>query len=152
PDSLASVFGNFGPNATVSVGSVGARILYASANQINFLVPASTPLGANTVRVGSLSVPATIAAVSPAIFPGAYLLIRVRDGQQTVEIVTGAIDLGPSGDQVYLSLYGTGIRGAAQNRVTVKVQGMDVPVFYAGAQPDFVGLDQVNILLPRELA
>jgi uncharacterized protein (TIGR03437 family) len=153
PDSLVTAFGtNFGPNATVTVGTASARILYSSSTQINFLVPASTPLGSSTVRVGSVSVPATLAAVSPAIFPGAYLLIRVRGDQQTVETVTGPIDLGPEGDQVYLSLYGTGIRGAPQNRVTVRVQGLDVPVLFAGAQPDFVGLDQVNILLPRSLA
>jgi uncharacterized protein (TIGR03437 family) len=36
--------------------------------------------------------------------------------------------------------------------VTVKIGGMDAEVQYAGRQPEFAGLDQVNVLLPRELA
>jgi len=40
--------------------------------------------------------------------------------------------------------------GAAQ--VTVKVNGLDAPVPYAGPQLQFAGLDQVNVRLPHALA
>ena len=56
-----------------------------------------------------------------------------------------------STEQVYLELYGTGIRHAKS--VTVTVGGADVPVLYAGAAPGFAGEDQVNIgPLPQSLA
>jgi uncharacterized protein (TIGR03437 family) len=62
------------------------------------------------------------------------------------------IDLGPSGDQIYLSLFGTGIRGF-RSAVGATVGGRDVPVIGAAAQPQFAGVDQVNIgPLPRNLA
>jgi uncharacterized protein (TIGR03437 family) len=53
---------------------------------------------------------------------------------------------------VYLSLYGTGIRGAANGTLQVLLNGDSVPVLFAGAQPTYPGLDQVNIALPASLA
>jgi uncharacterized protein (TIGR03437 family) len=47
---------------------------------------------------------------------------------------------------VYLTLYGTGLRRASA--VGVTVAGFRVPVLYSGPQPQFPGLDQVNIELP----
>jgi uncharacterized protein (TIGR03437 family) len=63
-----------------------------------------------------------------------------------------AIDLGPPTDQAYLALFGTGIRNAGAVQVTVKVNGLDAQVSYAGPQPQFAGLDQVNVRLPHALA
>jgi uncharacterized protein (TIGR03437 family) len=42
-------------------------------------------------------------------------------------------------------------RGALET-VKSKVGEVDAPVAFAGAQGSFVGLDQVNLLLPRALA
>jgi uncharacterized protein (TIGR03437 family) len=53
---------------------------------------------------------------------------------------------------VYLSLYGTGLRGAGQAAVSVTVAGKPMNVTYAGAQPQYPGLDQVNVLLSPSLA
>jgi uncharacterized protein (TIGR03437 family) len=48
---------------------------------------------------------------------------------------------------VYLSLYGTGIRNRSSLAgVTVTIDGISVPVLYAGPQQT-EGLDQVNVLL-----
>jgi uncharacterized protein (TIGR03437 family) len=69
---------------------------------------------------------------------------------------------------VYVSLFGTGWRfanstpvGAApeltsevaapRHTVIVEVNRQPVEVLYAGAQPEFLGLDQINIRLPRDL-
>jgi uncharacterized protein (TIGR03437 family) len=168
PDSLATAFGrSLAPNTAVTVAGISAEVLYASAGQVNFLVPASLPEGIATVTVtsstGSASVPATTAAVAPALFTlnaaglVAGYVVRVSQGSQTVEPISDPIDLGPTGGssptaQVYLCLFGTGIRGAPAGQVSVRVQGIDAPVIYAGAQSQFAGLDQVNILLPIELA
>jgi uncharacterized protein (TIGR03437 family) len=35
--------------------------------------------------------------------------------------------------------------------VTANIGGTNVPVFYAGPQPSFEGLDQVNLSLPLSL-
>ena len=57
-----------------------------------------------------------------------------------------------TGAPVFLSLYGTGIRGRSSlANVKVTVNGIGVPVQYAGVQPTFLGLDQVNVQLPAEL-
>jgi uncharacterized protein (TIGR03437 family) len=52
-----------------------------------------------------------------------------------------------------LTLYGTGFRNRSSlANVQVTVNGVSVPVQYAGAQPSFPGLDQVNISLPAALS
>jgi uncharacterized protein (TIGR03437 family) len=57
-----------------------------------------------------------------------------------------AVPIDPGLDApVYLSFYGTGIRGAKE--VTMTVGGEDVPVLYAGPQPTNPGLDQINVPL-----
>jgi uncharacterized protein (TIGR03437 family) len=63
--------------------------------------------------------------------------------------LTTPIDLGPETDEVYLLLFGTGIRGGKS--ATVKIGGVDAPVTYSGPQGSLVGLDQVNVKLPRAL-
>jgi uncharacterized protein (TIGR03437 family) len=92
----------------------------------------------------------------------AALVLRVHaDGTQAVENVyqvgpsTGTvlplpIDLGPDTEQVYLLLFGTGVRNA--QGVTATVGGTQVPVLFAGAQGTYVGEDQINLgPLPRSL-
>ncbi|MCI0391789.1 MAG: hypothetical protein MOB07_23850, partial [Acidobacteria bacterium] len=52
-----------------------------------------------------------------------------------------------------LILYGTGIRfRSSLGAVRSKIGGLDTEVVYAGLQGFFVGVDQVNIRLPRSLA
>ena len=56
------------------------------------------------------------------------------------------------GGKAYLVLYGTGIRNrSASEAVICNINGSSFPVVYAGAQADFAGLDQVNVLLPGDL-
>ena len=89
---------------------------------------------------------------------------RVRSGVSTFEAITHfdtaqnrivavPCDLGPVTDQVYLALYGTGVRNrSALSAVTGKIGGVDAQVVYAGSQNSFVGVDQINLLIPRSLA
>ena len=56
-------------------------------------------------------------------------------------------------DQIFLQLYGTGIRYTpGLSKVTCTIGGKDAQVLYASAAPGFVGLDQVNVKLPDGLA
>jgi uncharacterized protein (TIGR03437 family) len=49
-------------------------------------------------------------------------------------------------------LFGTGIRfRSSVSTVIAAIGGEYAEVSFAEAQPDFVGLDQVNVLLPRSL-
>ena len=68
------------------------------------------------------------------------------------QYVPQPIDFGPAGDRLFLVLFGSGIRGrSAPGAVTVRIADLDIKPDYAGAQPSFVGLDQINFEIPRSL-
>jgi uncharacterized protein (TIGR03437 family) len=149
-----------------------ATLFYASPTQLNFEIPAGTAVGSATVSIqnqNGTTQTATIqiGSVSPGLFAlsgsglVAALVLPVTSGvQQPLQpvyqfasgnVVPLPINLGPSAEQVYLEMYGTGIRNA--NSVTATVGDLGVPVLFAGAAPGFAGEDQVNIgPLPRALA
>ena len=63
------------------------------------------------------------------------------------------VDLGPEADQVFLVLFGSGLRARSSlAAVSARIGGAEAQVTYAGPQGDFLGLDQVNVRLARELA
>jgi uncharacterized protein (TIGR03437 family) len=120
---------------------------------------ASTVLNITRVAPGVLTANATGQGIAAAT------VLHVRaDGLQTVENAAvydadkglwepNPIDMGSDRDQVFLMLYGTGIRHrAAASSVTATVNGVSVPVQFSGAQPTYPGLDQVNLRLPYSLA
>jgi uncharacterized protein (TIGR03437 family) len=180
PDSLVTLYGaGFATGSRVEVldaanNRVAATVLFANASQINFVLPGATGLGNARVAVinpdgfASHTAVAPVQRVAPALFsasangrgPAAALAFRVEaNGSQTpVRVFTCA---GPlicltneiqlrDDRPVYLSLYGTGMRGRS-GPATVTVGGRPVPVLYAGPQSEFAGLDQVNIQLPASL-
>ena len=54
--------------------------------------------------------------------------------------------------RIYLTFYGTGFRQRSSlSGITVEAGGIVLPVLYAGAQPVYPGLDQLNVELPRSL-
>ena len=62
------------------------------------------------------------------------------------------IDLGASTDTTVVVFFGTGLRKAAlPANVRATIGGVDAPVLFAGAQGEFVGLDQINVQLPQSL-
>jgi uncharacterized protein (TIGR03437 family) len=162
-----------GPNAVER----SAPLFFVSPEQINFQVPAGTALGNATVFVYLNGLTITsgavrLVAVAPSLFAAnangqgvaAALVLRVKaDGTQSFEPVAGfdqsqqkfvprPIDLGPETDQVFLILFGTGLRNrSALGAVNVNFSDVNATVSFAGAQGDFVGLDQINVALPRHL-
>ncbi len=154
-----------------------APLFFVAPAQVNYQMPPGTAPGAATVTItsgaGTVSVGTVqIAAVAPGLFTAdasggglaAATALRVKaDGSQQFEpvarfdaaqqkFVAAPIDLGPETDQVFLLLFGTGIRfRSALSAVTAKVGGVDCQVGFAGAQGGFVGLDQVNVRLSRAL-
>ena len=81
-----------------------------------------------------------------------YEPITVFD-QTLNQYVPVSIDLGPPEEQVFLILFGTGIRARSSlTAVNLTVGGEIAEVNYAGPQNTFVGLDQINGRLSRNLA
>ncbi|HZS08565.1 MAG TPA: SBBP repeat-containing protein [Blastocatellia bacterium] len=152
-------------------------LFFVAPTQINYQIPPGTALGRATVTVLNSSntiVSAgiiNVAPISPALFtadasgggaPAAFAIRVKANGEQVYEqVANGAtpiqMDLGPQGEQVFLILYGTGIRGrSSQSAVTVNYlsNGTSVAttgVDYADQQGSFAGLDQLNLVLPRTL-
>jgi uncharacterized protein (TIGR03437 family) len=156
-----------------------APLFFVSPSQVNYQVPPGTAGEAATIIVSNeagANFTETVCreAVAPGLFsanadgqgvPAAYVLRVKPNGVRSTEqvsvldqtqnrFVPVPIDLGPEGDQVFLVLFGTGIRGrSGLSVVRCTIGGVAVPIGFAGATPDFIGLDQVNIgPLPRALA
>jgi uncharacterized protein (TIGR03437 family) len=148
-----------------------ASLVYASPTQINCILPAGmAPGGASLSIVGS---PGAARTAAFNIVPSAAGLFSANaSGQgvaaanvQTVHaggastianaavfdpargaFTPAAIDLGVSGDQVYLILYGTGLRGVSSaDAASATIQEQRVPILFIGATPGYPGLDQVNL-------
>ncbi|MEZ5393526.1 MAG: hypothetical protein R2724_11780 [Bryobacterales bacterium] len=108
-----------------------------------------------------------IEAVSPGIFSAAssgsgvaaavYLSVgsggdRAQGVIFDANLVPVPLDLGSAGSELYIFLFGTGLRNAS-GEVTVTVDGVPVPFSGPVAQGQFDGLDQLNIgPLPLSLA
>jgi uncharacterized protein (TIGR03437 family) len=125
--------------------------------------------GNGTVSTGT----ALIHAIAPSLFAAnadgqgvaAAVALRVKaDGSQQFEpvsqfdaaqnkFVSIPLDLGPTTDRVYLILFGSGIRfRSSLSSVIATIGGTYAQVSFAEAQPGLVGVDQVNVLVPRSLA
>jgi uncharacterized protein (TIGR03437 family) len=155
-----------------------ASLFYISSTQVNFLVPPETASGLGQITIANDSggifrsvplirspAPGLFAANSNGAGVAAAVVFRIAgDGTKRYEPVaqfdaaqnswvSRPIDLGPAADQVFLLLFGTGIRGrSALAAVSTQVGSASVETLYAGPQGQFAGLDQVNVRLPQSLA
>ena len=153
-----------------------APMLFASPvpAQINFQIPAGTRTGAATFTIVNGTGTAmlehvNISSVAPSLFsadssgtgPAAATAVSVSaSGKQTPVAVyqcnfagctTVPIVLSANA-QVSVSFFGTGIRGAGgASAVSCSIHGVEVSVEFAGPQPSFLGLDQINVTLPLAL-
>jgi len=151
-----------------------APLFFVSPSQINYQIPPSTAQGPAIVTISSGAVGIVeIANVSPGLFSAdssgtglaAALALRVKsDGAQIYEpvarydatlnrFVAVPIDLSNPAEQVFLILFGTGMRNrTALSNVTAKIGGVTTEALFIGAQGELVGLDQCNLRLPHSLA
>jgi len=147
-------------------GVFPAQIFYVSPTQVNWLIPKGVASGVATITLANGSATFTGTATISSTAPGLYTATQTGQGPaaaQTTDGKTyttttqctaaGSCTLVPINvtSQPYLILYGTGIRGAAQSNVSVKIGNIDATVTYAGAQGTYAGLDQVNVALPATL-
>lgn len=155
-----------------------APLFFVAPTQLNFLVPQGSVNGPATITVtsgnGAISTGTiNLATVAPGLFTAdatgdgiaAAVALRIKpDGTQTFEpvarfdpaqsrLVLVPIDLEPANDQVFLILYGTGLRfRSSLANATATIGGANSEVLFIGPAEGFVGLDQCNLRLPRSLA
>jgi uncharacterized protein (TIGR03437 family) len=166
---LPSTLGGVTATVTDAAGvSRSAPLIYVSSGQVNVLVPPDTAPGTATVTVGAASGTVQVAKVAPGLFTLGGTKVAAATAERYA--ASGA-DLGPvnvfdctsgtckvapitvdSSSSVFVTLYGTGIRGESDlSKVTCTAGGVSVPVQYAGPQGQYAGFDQVNIQLPSSL-
>src|SRR5579864_1493120 len=157
---FVAIYGTSLADQTAQVSFSGTPIQpsYVSASQINAVIPDAVPgLATLTVRNGSGShtVNVFVEAAMPAIFTldgsgtGPAAAINASNNQ-----VVGINNPLHAGD--YVELYATGLgsttnRGGldyANQQPTVTIGGQDCPVTYAGRAPGYMGLDQINCIVP----
>jgi uncharacterized protein (TIGR03437 family) len=174
---LPTTLGGLTLSVTDATGAqLPATLSFVSPNQVNFVLPGGAALGDATFTASNGSTPQTattvIQNVAPTLFTmnstgtgvAAATAIEVPTAQPQQQTPVSVFQCGASGctpvpinvgvsGTVYLSLYGTGIRNLSSlTNVQVSVNGVNVPVQFAGAQPSFPGLDQVNVSLPAALS
>jgi uncharacterized protein (TIGR03437 family) len=163
-----------GTSVNVTIGSsavVQAYIYYTSANQINAVLPSTTPIGTGTISVTfngqtGPTFPITVAATSFGVFadnasgtgPGTIM-------DASYNLLSPFHTVKPGVD--YGILWGTGLGTAAFSNVSAEatalpvgvnlcpgaacpvvwVGGFQASVAYAG-RSGFTGLDQINFIVP----
>jgi uncharacterized protein (TIGR03437 family) len=152
----------------VTVNGVAAGLTFASNTQVNFVVPGATAAGQATVIVTNADdTTRTATLIVTLTAPGIFTVSSTGQGtaaaQTTFDGVTVVNVFNPDGSEReveagtparpnFLILYVTGVRRAAAGTVRVTIQGVPARVDFAGAQPDFDGLDQINLVIPPELS
>jgi uncharacterized protein (TIGR03437 family) len=163
----------------VRVGAADAGIFFVAPSQINFQIPVgladttnaqiTVTNSDNTARTGTF----TIVRGAPGVFSakatgqGVAAALTTFDGAvfQSVFNPDGTekdVDAGTRQRPNVLILYTTGIRntpatapndanGVAES-ISVKFQGVPGQLLFAGPAPGFVALDQINVIIPPELA
>ena len=174
--ALPTTLGGISVQLVDSAGTARlAGLYFVSAKQINYVVPSGTLPGTATVNIlnngtpAGLSATAEIQTAAPSLFSAnadgkgvaAATAVRIVIATRIQSPVTvyecgekpgtcAGVPIDPGLDApVYLSFFGTGIRGA--KTVTMTIGGVDVPVMYAGPQPNYPGMDQVNVPLVLSL-
>lgn len=162
----------------VNIGGTDAGLFFVSPGQLNVFVPANVADGAATVVVTNADGTArtgtvTIKRASPGLLTqnasgrGTVVGLTTFDGAVYEPLVNPNSSERPvsPGTPVrpnYIIVFGTGLRntptanpnddnGVAE-AVTATIQGVPATVAFAGKSPSFAGLDQLNIIIPWQLA
>ena len=162
----------------VRIGNADCGLFFVAPSQINLAIPSSVADGAsvtmtvtnsnNTTTTGTV----TVVRSAPGIFSAratgtGAAAAQTSDGGPLINTYNPDgtekdVSAGTKDKPNVLVLYVTGIRntpatnptdtnGVAES-VTCRIQGVPATVLYAGPAPGFIGLDQVNVIIPPELA
>ena len=155
-----------------------ASFFFASQTQANLLLPTATTTGlamlaltngngqtaANLINITPVAPGLFTADASGQGYPAAVVYRYRNNALVAIEpvarfdttqnkIVAVPIDLGAETDTLFLVGFGTGLRyRSGLGGVSASIGGAAVEVLFAGAQGDLVGVDQINLRIPRTLA
>ena len=182
PGALATVWGTFGASAgataapwpatfngvTVSVNGTQAPVYYVSPGQINFQVPWGTATGTAAVQVGvnggssnTLNVP-VVSAGPGLFFSGSAAIVQNQDYS-----LNGPSNAAAGGSYIFAYLTGSGPvsppvadgtvapespLATATATASAKIGTANAQVAFTGLTPGFIGLVQMNIVVPSGLA
>jgi uncharacterized protein (TIGR03437 family) len=149
--------------ASVTVAGIPAPLFYVSPTQINLQIPVQTPVGQAAVAVTTSS-GSTVAGVATVVpFAPAIFVYGSNRGAVT-NAITGSLEpfdvTDPSipDGQTRLSIFATGLDAAIVTGSAVDVYAQsatlgrtNLQVEYAGPQGYYIGLDQINVVLPAAL-
>ncbi len=162
----------------VTVNGQDTRLIMASNAQINMVAPQNIPDGPasvvitsadGTVRAGTINMVRTAAGIFSmrATGQGTAAAVWTTDGVVFQPVLNPdgserAINAGTRDRPTFLALFTTGLRNApaanpndgngVAEAVTVTIKGVNATATFAGPAPGFAGLDQVNLIIPPELA
>ena len=148
---------------TVKVAGIAARLIYVSPTQINFVMPLNIAVAdtvdfavnnngvqsAGTVKVVDIA-PGVFTATGDGKGRAAAQCGQVSSDGLTFPLTAPPCDVGNQSQLNTLVLYVTGVSNT--QAVTVKIGDVTLLPSYVGPQPDFPGLDQINVGLSSDLA
>ncbi len=178
PGSLASIFGanlSAGENQVAGfplpTAIAGVQILlngralpllFISDRQINFVVPLDIPAGeAGLVVSTPLGMTGAIPVTVRSVAPGVFTMPGTGEGAVLVAGTGKLTSQQPAAAEEALEIFCTGLGpvrpGPNGLEITVAspdvtIGGVNAEVLFSGLAPGFVGLYQVNVLLPGGLA
>ena len=159
PGGLVSIFGvglaRAGGNTTVTVSGVDAPVLVATPFQVNAQMPLELPAGSHTLQLRS---PFGLGESQISLLDSAPAIFKLNGNQGAIVNQDGSINSSstPARRGQAIVIYCTGLGGVVASGnlrvtarpVTVILSGTAINPFFAGLTPGFVGLYQVNAILP----
>ncbi len=149
PGSIATLMGSqfAGQNVSATFNGIPGQVLFSNATQINLVVPASLGTATSAQLVvtvdGTASTPVNVnlAPFSPGIFTNGVLNEDYSLNSSKQPAAAGSV----------IQIFATGLSGTGV--ITAKI-GSEVVTqpYYAGPAPGFAGLQQVDLILPANLA
>lgn len=148
---------------SVTVNGLAGRLIYVSPGQINFVVPNEIGVGDTidfTINNNGIQSAGKAKIVSAA--PGVFSTTGDGKGKSTAQCGRVSPDglnflqtpppcaVGNDSQFNLLIIYGTGWRNTAG--LQVKIGDVTLTPQFSGAQPEFLGLDQINVSLTKDLA
>ncbi len=173
PATWPTALGGVSVSITDSAGVTRlAPIYYVAATQLSFEIPDGTAPGVATVAIPGFTGGLQIDTLAPSLYSAnsngqgvaaATAALYSTDGTVTPQTLfqcpTGGtctaspMNLGNPADQLYVLLYGTGLRNfSSMQNVKVTIGGVLATVAYLGVQSQYPALDQMNVIVPHSLA
>ncbi|MGE0887276.1 MAG: hypothetical protein AB7P14_27465 [Blastocatellales bacterium] len=148
---------------TVTVNGLAGRLIFVSPEQVNFVVPVQIAIG-DTVdfTINNNGIQSAGKAKIVDVAPGVFSTTGDGKGKSAAQcgqvspdglsflVTNPPCSVGNESQFNVLTLYGTGWRNTTS--IQVKIGDQTLTPSYVGPQPEFLGLDQINVSLTKALA